>query len=168
MTAQEIELCVAQYFNYRQNLIVPNVWWGWGLNYEADLVVLRKSGWATEVEIKTTASDIKADLLKRHNHDSPRFFNLWFAVPEALQDNPDIPPQAGILSISHDRGWHVCRSYRPAKRNPGAQKITPDQRLKLTELGVLRTWGLKAKLAVLQHRLPAGIRKVRTRKTRKP
>jgi len=100
MTAQDVEIAVAKHFNYRTNVIVPNVYWGLGLRYEADLVVLRPSNWAIEVEIKVSASDIKADLRKAHQHDSRLFKELYFAVPEELKNNPFIPDHAGILSAS--------------------------------------------------------------------
>ena len=64
-TAAEIEVVVAQYFDPRRNVIVPNVWWGWGLRHECDLVVMTKTGYAYEVEIKVSRSDLKADLKKR-------------------------------------------------------------------------------------------------------
>jgi hypothetical protein len=69
VTAQDIEIAVAEHFNSRQNLIVPNVHWGWMLQYEADMVILRQSGYAVEVEIKVSAADIKRDLRKHHQHD---------------------------------------------------------------------------------------------------
>ena len=52
LTAQDIERLVAAHFDHRANLIVPNVSWGWGLAYEADMVVVRPSGYAMEIEIK--------------------------------------------------------------------------------------------------------------------
>jgi len=63
MTSKEIEILVADYFNYRANLIVPNVSWGLGV-HECDILVLTKAGYAWEVEIKTSVADVKADLKK--------------------------------------------------------------------------------------------------------
>jgi len=40
MTSQHVEIAVAKHFGYRQNLIVPNVHWGLGLAYEADMAEL--------------------------------------------------------------------------------------------------------------------------------
>lgn len=67
MRTSDIEIAVASHFNWRQNIIVPNVSWGlFGDGREIDLAIVRPSGWLVEVEIKITASDIKADLRKRH------------------------------------------------------------------------------------------------------
>ena len=46
------------FFNYRANLIVPNISWGLGL-HECDLLVLTSSGYATEIEIKVSKADLK-------------------------------------------------------------------------------------------------------------
>ena len=138
-------MAVARELNYRQNIIVPNVYWGLDLRYEADLVCLRPSGYAIEVEIKTTASDIRADLKKRRQHDSDLFRQLWFAVPVDLAGHPDIPGRAGILAVEcpENETWHYVKTIRPARRNPNARRWTDEQRVKLLHLGAMRIWGLK-------------------------
>jgi len=114
MTSQEIERRIAVYFGFRQNLIVPNVSWGFFRNgQEVDLLIVRPSGFAIEVEIKTTASDIKADLKKKHQHISKRIKQTWFAVPEKLQDNADIPLHFGVLGVAEDK----IKTVRVAKVN---------------------------------------------------
>lgn len=152
-TTQQIELAVAKHFGYRQNLIVPNVYWGLGLNYEADLVVLRPSDWAIEVEIKITASDIKADLSKRRQHDSNLFRELYFAVPESLSSNASIPEHAGILSVGwrEGRGWQL-KKVRDAQRRKTARKWEPKTRQKLCELAAMRIWSLKEHLSNARER----------------
>jgi len=67
----EMEIVLAGYFKFLTNLVIPNVSYGF-LPYEADLLVLMKSGWVDEVEIKVSLSDLKADAKKRHTHDSPK------------------------------------------------------------------------------------------------
>lgn len=155
ITAMRIELECAEYFNYRLNLIVPNVSWMLGRR-EADLVVLRPSNYAVEVEIKVSASDLKADLKKWHGHKSRLFRELWFAVPDALKDPPAIPERAGILAITGEIGSKYGRyrvnKIRPAKHNPIAIKWTPEQREKLLHLAAMRIWGLKS--ARLHHQCP--------------
>jgi hypothetical protein len=147
MTAQDIEIAVANYLCYRANVIVPNVHWGLGLWYEADLVVLRPSGWAIEIEIKTSRSDILADLKKRRQHDSNLFRELYFAVPECLAEDPDIPERAGILSVYTDtRGVFRVTKTRAATRNRIAKKWDSETRDKLLRLAAMRTWTLKQHL----------------------
>jgi hypothetical protein len=142
MNAADIELAVAHHYGWRANIIVPNVSWGWHLRYEADLVILRPSGWASEIEIKVSASDIRADLSKHHQHDSTRFRDLWLAVPVELASNPDIPAEAGILAVGPDG----VRVVRCAKLKPGRRKVTDKEKLRLLELAHMRVWGLKAHL----------------------
>ena len=142
MNARQAELAIARHCNYRTNVIVPNVFWGMGLHYEADLVVLRPSSWAIEVEIKVSASDIKADLKKRNAHDSILFKELWFAVPEKLADHPDIPKRAGIFAVRGTKAWEV-RRVRGAETNKHSRKWTDKERQRLYELGLMRIWNLK-------------------------
>jgi len=65
LKTSDIEFAVAKYFNFRKNLIVPNVSWGFNI-HECDLLIVRKSGYAIEVEIKISKSDFKADFKKIH------------------------------------------------------------------------------------------------------
>lgn len=149
LTAQQIEIAVAKHFDWRRNVIVPNVHWGLWLNYEADLVVLRPSGFAVEVEIKVSGADIRADLNKRHQHDSNLFRELYFAVPDALADHPDIPEHAGVLSVywyGKYGPWRV-KKIRDAARRKTAMKWKPETRQKLYELAAMRIWNLKQHLA---------------------
>lgn len=151
MTAQLMELLVASHFGTRENIIVPNVSWGL-INHEADVLVLRPSGWIEEVEIKVSKSDIKRDLQKNdgggHRH-SQLIHKLWFAVPVHLADTPEIPADAGILTATYTFGWGspwslgVLRAPKCYKR---ARKATPDEVYKLMRLGMFRIWTLKDKL----------------------
>ena len=54
-------------WNKRSDIMIPNLSWGL-LDYEADFVVLSKSGYLTEVEIKRSWEDFKADFNKKHKH----------------------------------------------------------------------------------------------------
>jgi len=185
MTAQDIEIAVAAWFGYRVNLIVPNVSWGWGLLHEADMLVLRPSGLCDEVEIKVSAADIRRDAKKRHDHwNDPRICRVWFAVPEALADCPDIPPAAGILAVLRgsyrpragtyggtwagqwrpyqpgDTAWQdrvEVRRQAKVRRRQERQYIMPEQRLKMAELAAMRIWQLKTALADCARRRQAKV-----------
>jgi hypothetical protein len=164
MTAQDIEIAVARHFGYRQNLVVPNVSWGWNLHHEADMIVLRPSGLIDEVEIKGSAADIRRDLNKRDQHwDDTRVARVWFAVPEAIAGCPHIPARAGILAVlrgTYKREWIQWKPgdatwtdrlevRRPAQVTPKASRryVNAAERIKLAELGAMRIWDLKAALA---------------------
>ena len=154
LTSRDIELAVVNYLNPRMNAIVPNVWWGLDLHYEADLVVLRPSGYAIEVEIKTSAADIVADTKKGgFAHESKLFRQLWFAVPVGLAQHPQIPVKAGIFAICNSPNLYpdsvptlYLKVIRAAKLNRAAIQWDDQRRKKLYELGLMRIWTLKKKL----------------------
>ena len=52
LTVDEIQIALRNsgIWNKRQDIFIPNLSWGL-LNYEADLVIITKSGYLTEVEI---------------------------------------------------------------------------------------------------------------------
>lgn len=143
-TAREIEIEVACWFGYRNHVIVPNVSWGF-LEHEADLLVLSKSGYAWEVEIKVSRSDLLRDKEKRHKHKSDKVRQLWFAIPEKLSGSiPDIPDHAGVLVVSN-RG--LVSEVRKPKPNQSALKLTLAEQFQVARLGAMRVWGLKIKIA---------------------
>jgi hypothetical protein len=68
-------------------------------DHEADLFVISKARYATEIEVKISASDWRADLSKA-KHASHRFIKFfYYAVPEELAEKaPDgIDPRYGLL-----------------------------------------------------------------------
>lgn len=146
MTAVEIEVAVANSFGIRHNLVVPNVSWGlFNDNHEADLVVLHDSGYADEIEIKVTASDIARDLVKRSHAHKERgcrhIRRLFFAVPVWLADDPNIPATAGILTVSP--GSRRVVTVRAPAINRNAVRFDDGMRYKLARLGCLRIWTFK-------------------------
>ena len=159
MTALDIEIAVAHYLDWRRNIIVPNVYWGWGLRYEADMVVITAAGYAVEVEIKVTPGDIKADIKKNYHHDSNRFRRLWFAVPERLANDPNIPLRAGILAVTdHVDAFtraYAVKTIRGGQLNKSAIKMEDHHVRKLLELGVMRVWSLKQLRATNKTQPPA-------------
>ena len=99
---EEIEYWVAKEFDYRKNVVVPNVSWGLrDLGHECDLLVLRASGHCVEVEIKRSLSDLKADKIKGHRHSSQMIRELWFAIPADIYEKAvdHIPGAAGIITF---------------------------------------------------------------------
>ena len=72
ITTHKIEVALANHFNYRLNLIVPNISWGAFIWHECDLFIVSKAGYCTEIEIKISKSDLKKDFEKKHNHESDK------------------------------------------------------------------------------------------------
>ena len=70
-------------FDQRSDIIVPNVSWGL-LRYEADLVAVNRRNYLTEVEIKRSFEDFKADFKKDHKHDDPLVGTFYYCVPKAI------------------------------------------------------------------------------------
>ncbi len=155
MHAGDIELALAYHYNWRQNLIVPNIYYGLGFPYELDVMVVTPSGWATEIEIKVSVSDLKADQKKTHGHRSNKIKYLYFAVPESLQDAALalIPERAGLFIVRPNLQLFNHRKTEIVKTpitNKTARKITAAERVKLNELATMRIWSLKKLLYQLQ------------------
>ena len=143
MTILEIELAVSSLFNTRQNMIVPNVWWGLGFNHEIDLLVCTRGGYCTEIEIKTSKTDLKRDGSKPHGHGGPRIRRVFFAIPEPLLEYKHlIPETAGIITVN--AGW--AKIIRNAVVNKQSRPLNADEHLHLGRLASMRIWSLKETL----------------------
>lgn len=144
----EMEEAVARHFGIRQNIIVPNVSWGFYI-HECDLLIIRKSGCLLEVEIKITKADLKKDLKKEHQHIDGRIKELWFAIPEYLEDSIEyIPKHAGIITV-YDNEWTkslCCHTLRDPIVNNKAEKLYENEKFMIARLGTMRIWGLKRKI----------------------
>mgnify|MGYP001810168423 CR=1 FL=1 len=151
MTARDIEVAVAKHFDYRRNLIVPNTYWGIGLNHEADLLILSDAGYATEVEIKISRADLLRDKAKAHEHESGIVKAFWFAVPEALAEFAlaNIPEEAGLLVVRDLKPSQISyhnpkvKIVRAAALRRSSRKFTEAERYQLARLGLMRYWTLR-------------------------
>lgn len=159
MKTLDIEVALMKHYNVRQNIIVPNVSWGMGLNHECDLLILRKSGLATEIEIKISKQDLLKDKEKRHNHSSNLIHKLYFAVPEILKDFAleNIQENAGLLVLKkrvfkhsfHETERIITEIVKNPVINKTATKWTDEQRYNLARLGTMRILSLKEKILKL-------------------
>lgn len=154
-TAKQIANALTQngsVFSRRRWYVVPNVSWGWGLNYEADLIAVSQNLWADEIEIKVNKYDLLGDKDKRKFKRLPdrRIKRFWYAVPAELQELAlqVVPPTAGVIVISEPRNnydFPRVSVARRAKAAPNAVQVKPDELLKLLHLGVMRYWDLRLK-----------------------
>ncbi len=153
-----MELALSSWFDYRVNLIVPNVHWGMNM-HECDLLIVSKADYVTECEIKISRADLRADRKKWHGHDGSiarRVIKyLYFAVPEKLEEAAleFAPERAGIIVVREKDNvpgvypYHQkCRRIREPTVNKHASKMPDHERYKVARLGALRIWGLKRKL----------------------
>ena len=149
ITTIEIEERVANYFNVRQNIIVPNISWGMNI-HECDLLIIRKSGYGIEVEIKVSRADLKKDIEKEHKHSDFRIREFYFAIPDYLEDSVSlIPEHAGIIVLSrnYDYGDHLyCKTIRDPKVFKYSVKFTQEEIFNIARLGTMRIWSLKRKI----------------------
>ena len=147
-------------FAARRWVVVPNVYWGWGLDYEADLIAVSpKSMTAYEIEIKSHLHDLKKDKSKRKFRcmPDPRIAGLWYAVPPELVphalDPEIVAPEHGIIEvIRHENGIGATRVVRRPKKRRSARKVTQDELRKLLHLGTMRYWDLRFSTGNVSHR----------------
>lgn len=143
----DVEWFIAQHFGVRMNIVVPNVSWGlFGLNYEADLLILTPAGYCTEVEVKISKSDLKADFKKLHTHNSRLVHCLYYAFPEKMRDCVSlIPDNAGILIVDPENKYNKVDVFRYAKKNKNPV-WSEEKRYELLRLAYMRVWTLKEHL----------------------
>lgn len=147
-----LEQRVVRFFRPRQNIVIPNVSWGF-LSHEADMLVVTAAGCLYEVELKVSRADLLRDLLKRKwksKFDSKSFIKyMYFAVPKNLVylAFKVVPEYCGIIDggdESNSCAWEVR-----SPKQLSSYKVGDAERLQLYRLGALRVWGLKAKIAKL-------------------
>jgi hypothetical protein len=154
MKASDVQraLVIGNYppFRYRQYLVVPNVFWGWDLPYEADLIAVSRALYASEIEIKVSKHDLLQDPEKRkHKMQRPsKISYFYYAMPEELTQyfTPEngFPETLGLIKITKDRSWEDDRYraeyVRRAQKHPNSRKITEAERVRLLELAYCRIW----------------------------
>jgi len=147
MKTIEMELAVSAYFNPRQNLSIPNVSWGFNI-HECDLLILTKTRYLYEIEIKVSRSDLIKDKEKRHNHQNNKIKRFYFAIPEEMEkDIEHIPERAGILIVYKAKNGRICcKKLRESKINTLSTPVNDDDAYKLARLGALRIWALKKRI----------------------
>lgn len=148
---EQIELAIVRYYNPREHIIMPNVIMFFG--YEMDLLIIRKTNYAVEVEIKRSVQDTKKDLNKKHNHESDKVAELYYAIPQEIYESclQYIPKKAGIFVIKKGHGsYYKAELVRKAKRNTNARKLTDKEVQKILRYSVYRIWTGKRKIIRLQ------------------
>ena len=175
LTVQQIQLALhnSGLWNKRSDIMVPNLSWGL-LPYEADFVVLTKNGYLTEVEIKRSWEDFKADFKKDHRHNDERIYHFFYCVPESIFDKVkdflleklkeeakemDEKTKEHFLShietfhhrlpavLTYDEQGHIKRTkfgYSGAYRSH-CRKLFIEEQLQIARLGCLRYWNQQEK-----------------------
>lgn len=157
LSLEEIELAIIgmDEFNIRRNVVVPNVSWGF-LNHEADILVMSKSGYLTEIEIKRSLSDLRADFKKKHDHSDERIKYFYYCVPlSLLQDAIDLCVEhkrivSGVITYTEKSKMKIHRIdfgeygiYRDKFNYP--RKLFLEEQFQVARLGSMRVWGMQKK-----------------------
>lgn len=158
MNTAELELSLAKYLKFlpkrktgycnSKRMLVPNVWWGFGLDFEIDLLYVTQTQYAHEYELKLTQQDLAKDQNKKRYYwekftgkAASLIRSKTFVIPEQLQQHINlIPDYCGIILVNC-KG--KCSLLRKAKINTKARKLTDKEVIKLGQLSVLRMWKLK-------------------------
>ena len=162
ITEQTVQIALSKYFDCRRNLVLPNAYYGvHGLNHEVDLLVVKPTGYAIEVEIKLSKADLKKDFEKKHGHKSRIIDQIYYCVtPKLVALALEIvPEECGILVYDPPQErlkWRKRNSYvsvhRTAKSKRPRPKFNDQQIYDVLRLSSLRVWSLKEKLDSLTNK----------------
>ena len=153
LTVKDIQAMLAEYFGIRNNIIVPNVSWGM-LDYEADLLIMNKTGYVTEIEIKRSWSDFLADFKKDDcAHKSEIIYQFWYCVPDEIYGKcieklkevyPNISDRPNVISYTDD-GMLNFHGKSASYCKGNHRKLFLEEQLKLARLGTMRYWSSEFK-----------------------
>lgn len=153
MKTPRIEVELLKHFDFTKNLIVNNVTTTSRLvNFETDLLVLSKAGYAHGIEIKVSKGDFKNDFKKPHikTLNMERYFknlkHFSYAFPSKLLDfaQKNVDERFGLYSVE------MCEmDYRVSiVRKPSVlfnRKWSDKDILHLAHLGCMRIFNNKIK-----------------------
>lgn len=160
MNTPEMEKLIYTYFESGSLAIVPRVtknngWldtevmiWKNIVNHECDMLVVTKNRYLTEVEIKISLSDLKADFKKEHQHKDRNIKNFYYAFPAEMKEKAIelIPEEAGILIVVKKEcgiPYRKIECYRKPKINKEAKPINDIVLSKIYRLGYLKYWNYR-------------------------
>lgn len=132
---------LANYFRWQSNHMVTEWWIDGG---RADLALITRAGYLTEIEIKTSLSDWKhdKDKLKWSLEERPHVSRFFYAVPEEIADKiPEfVPANVGILALTIGRtGFVRVKTIREAARRRSL-KISPEEMANIYRACYSRFW----------------------------
>ena len=151
----EYALYTSGIFDRNTYIMVPNISYGL-LSYEADFVAMSKTGYLTEVEIKRSFYDFKADFKKRHLHDDILVTYFYYCVPVGILDKVKAFLQDRYVSrmkmpalLTYDETGHIEKvpnfGYIMAFKHPYARKLYLEEQVKFARLGCFRYWSIQEK-----------------------
>ena len=162
MNTPEMEKLIYTYFENSSLVIVPRIsgnnWWLdteadpmiWKniVNHECYMLIVTKNRYLTEVEIKISLSDLKADFKKKHQHKDENIKNFYYAFPAEMKEKALelIPKDCGVLiAVKKECGisYRKIECYRKPKINKEAKPVNDIVLSKIYRLGYLRYWNCR-------------------------
>jgi hypothetical protein len=116
--------------------------------YRADFITISTSDYATEIEVKVSRSDWKADADKPKWSGLPDYITRFiYCVPEELGIPDFVPDFAGIWHIrpAHDGGLRIVTVRAP--RRIGKEKVPPKVKAKWLSVFYHRFWHQRISLS---------------------
>lgn len=105
MNAGLVEAAIRRHVDHRANMLIPEASIRYGLGgkvgeYRADFMMITRAGYGTELEVKVSRADWRADLTKEKWVGMPNWVTRFiYVVPAALGIPDFVPAHAGV--------WHV-------------------------------------------------------------
>lgn len=136
---------LARYWNWWETQMITEFEIDGG---RADLVLVSKAGYATEIEIKVSRGDWRNDREKlkwmAHGWTRPHVSRFFYAVPAQLvSEIPEwVPNDAGILAVHAGlaaRGADQVREHRAARRYTD-RRLTDQQLAQIERAFYYRFW----------------------------
>lgn len=161
----EVALAKSDSFNYIRNIVAFNVNGiseSLGIWHECDMLVLSKSGYLTEIEIKRSWPDFIADFKNNHKHESNSIIKyFYYCIPECLLEEAyekliELEVQyTGIITYNEDLvlSFHGHKSvfidgsitYPFVTQHPH-RKLFLEEQLQVARFGAMRAVKLKEEL----------------------
>lgn len=136
----------------KQNKFIKNISWGL-LKHECDIIIVSKSKYLTEIEIKRSFSDFLADFKKSHHHDNDcRIKNFYYCLPESIVDkameflkekveDKTIKQLPAVLKYNEKAQLSLVKgSGSPLIHHPKLRPLTESEYTKLLELNTFRLY----------------------------
>jgi len=153
MKTIDVEVALMEKYKVNKKIIVPNVSWGLNIElHECDLLILTRTGYATEIEIKISKSDLLKDKDKLHSHNHNHIKTFYFCVPEKLQEIAlkEIPERAGLYVITNK---HKIMEIKKPINNKECVKWSEELMYKLAKLGAMRILNLKKRIIIYRNKI---------------
>lgn len=114
LSIKEIEeMIIRSEVSIRNEIAIPNLSWGM-LPYEADIVVINKTGYMREYEIKRSFQDLKADFKKKCYHDAEQIYQFFYVLPFSIKEKAIELFRTHQREDAYIRAFGISTEYREA------------------------------------------------------